>query len=231
VVEKRAKQLDAEERLNPSVKHGLFLGGWGKNPPWPFQVITDRQGKDSGAVALCAPFIKYYYNAETEKGLFWRLKADGHIMIGVTSYEFFPGNATNPYTDRSPQERYPEDKQIYASLDGYAHCFRRPSDHIPPAIPRAMVSQSDYIDCSNADLSPKRLPKKYSFAYSNLVGSRCPMLRFARRPAGCGLPRESTTAVHYRRNLKRDRAAAAVRTVERLQPQLYGGKGVREARC
>mmetsp|Transcript_32686 Transcript_32686/g.84717 ORF Transcript_32686/g.84717 Transcript_32686/m.84717 type:complete len:472 (-) Transcript_32686:1126-2541(-) len=170
VVEKRAKQLDAEERLNPSVKHGLFLGGWGKNPPWPFQVITDRQGKDSGAVALCAPFIKYYYNAETEKGLFWRLKADGHIMIGVTSYEFFPGNATNPYTDRSPQERYPEDKQIYASLDGYAHCFRRPSDHIPPAIPRAMVSQSDYIDCSNADLSPKRLPKKYSFAYSNLSG-------------------------------------------------------------
>lgn len=62
MVEKRAKQLDAEERLNPSVKHGLFLGGWGKNPPWPFQVITDRQGKDSGAVALCAPFIKYYYN-------------------------------------------------------------------------------------------------------------------------------------------------------------------------
>lgn len=60
------------------------------------------------AKPMCPLLDAGMLQAETEKGLFWRLKADGHIMIGVTSYEFFPGNATNPYTDRSPQERYPE---------------------------------------------------------------------------------------------------------------------------
>jgi len=168
-VEERAQQLDAEEKLNPSLKHGYFLAGWAKNPPWPFQLIRDRYGRDI-AVGLCAPFIKYYYNAEVEKGLFWRLKADGHILIGVTSYEFFPGNATNPYTDRPSQQDYPENKKIYASMDAYAHCFRKPSDHIPPGIPRALISQSDFVDPMNADLKPKRLRKQYSFAYSNLSG-------------------------------------------------------------
>lgn len=41
--------------------------------------------------------------SEWEKGLYWRMKADGHIMIGISSYEWFPGNATNPFTDRIPQ--------------------------------------------------------------------------------------------------------------------------------
>ena len=43
--------------------------------------------------------------AETEKAIFWRLKAAGHVMLGISSYEWFPGNATNPFTDRIPQLR------------------------------------------------------------------------------------------------------------------------------
>ena len=39
-------------------------------------------------------------------------------------------------------------------------------------IPRALISQSDFVDPNNGDLKPRNLPKKYLFAYSNLVRQR-----------------------------------------------------------
>eukprot|EP00873_Tetraselmis_striata_P022986 jgi/Tetstr1/443250/TSEL_031285.t1 len=168
-VERRIAELEAEEKVNPHVKHGYFLEWASPSPPWPHQKIKTILKRDTGVIGLCAPFIKYYYNSEYEKATFWRLKADGHIVVGVSSYEFFPGNATNPYTDRAPQQ-HPENKKIYAAADGWLHCFRNPSDHLAPGVPRAMISQSDFIDPAHQDLIPKGLPKKHLFAYSDLSG-------------------------------------------------------------
>jgi len=166
-VERRVAELEAEMILNPAVKHGLFIN-FGANPPkWPFNRVTDANGQDSGVVALVAPFTKYYYNREHEQALFWRLKADGHIMLGVASYEFFPGNATDPITDRNTQGK---DKRMFAAVDGWLHCFRHPYDHLPPGVPRILLSQSDYIDPLHVDSSPKGLPRKYLFSHSNLGG-------------------------------------------------------------
>uniref|UniRef100_A0A061S389 Glycosyl transferase family 1 domain-containing protein n=1 Tax=Tetraselmis sp. GSL018 TaxID=582737 RepID=A0A061S389_9CHLO len=168
-VEKRAKELEAEEKLDPRKRHGYYIVGWVKQPPWPFQKIHDRNGRDTGVVGLCAPFIKYYYNSMWEKALFWRLKARGHVMLGISSYEWFPGNATNPITDRTPQLN-PEDKKMYASVDAFAHCFRKPWEHIAPGIPRALISQSDFVNADSSDLQPKGLAKQYTFGHSNLAG-------------------------------------------------------------
>ena len=38
-------------------------------------------------------------------------------------------------------------------------------------IPRALISQSDFVDPENGDLKPRGLEKKYDFAYSNLAGA------------------------------------------------------------
>lgn len=168
-VERRVQELEAEEKINPSAKHGFFLEWATQSPPWPLQKIKDKQGRDTGIIGINAPFIKYYYNSEYEKGTFWRLKAAGHVLVGVSSYEFFPGNATNPYTDRAPQQD-PENKKIYAAVDAWLHCFQHPNEHIAPGIPRALISQSDFIDSTQADLTPKGLQKKYLFSYSDLSG-------------------------------------------------------------
>jgi len=169
-VERRVAELEAEMKLNPAAKHGFFIQFGVHPPPWPFNKIIDARGKDTGVVGLAAPFTTFYYNSEYEKALFWRLKANGHVMLGISSYEFFPGNATDPLTDRKPQQN-PEDKETYAAMDGWLHCFQKPWEHLPPGMPRALISQSDYIDPLHVDSRPRGLPRKYLFSMSNLGGA------------------------------------------------------------
>jgi hypothetical protein len=40
---------------------GVQIVNWEKFPPWPFQRLKDMQGKDTGIVAVCAPFTEDYY--------------------------------------------------------------------------------------------------------------------------------------------------------------------------
>ena len=59
--------------------------------------------------------------AEAARGLFWRLKAKGHIMVGITSYQEFPGSIRNPYDDRHTTK---QDQVIHEAIDAWLHCFR-----------------------------------------------------------------------------------------------------------
>ena len=126
-------------------KPGFLLAGLVESPPYPFQRISSLvDGSDTGVVALIAPFfdLKYYKvsvcakahfllwclfikvtdcQAEMARALFWRLKANGHIVIGISSYQDFPGNITNPFDDRHVT---PADMEILRAVDGWLHCFR-----------------------------------------------------------------------------------------------------------
>ena len=64
----------------------------------------------------------WFCRAEAARGLFWRLKAKGHIMVGITSYQEFPGIIRNPFDDRHTTE---QDDVIINSIDAWLHCFRR----------------------------------------------------------------------------------------------------------
>lgn len=55
------------------------------------------------------------------RALFWRMKANGQIVIGISSYQEFPGKITNPFDDRHTT---PADWEIYKATDGWLHCFR-----------------------------------------------------------------------------------------------------------
>ena len=59
--------------------------------------------------------------AELARAFFWRLKANGHIVVVITSYQEFPGRIDNPYDDRHTT---PQDRVIHEAVDGYLHCFR-----------------------------------------------------------------------------------------------------------
>lgn len=136
-----------------------------ENPPYPFQRIKHVDGKDTGVIAIIAPFydLDYYkvthactcpmprvtaaccnqllscfgshdlsasaivqsgdawVQGELARAFFWRLKANGHIVIIITSYQEFPGRIENPYDDRHTT---PQDRLIHEAVDGYVHCFR-----------------------------------------------------------------------------------------------------------
>ena len=49
------------------------------------------------------------------------MKASGHIIIIITSYQEFPGIIVNPFDDRHTT---PGDRTIHEAVDGYLHCFR-----------------------------------------------------------------------------------------------------------
>ena len=58
---------------------------------------------------------------ELARAFFWRMKASGHIIIIITSYQEFPGIIVNPFDDRHTT---PGDRTIHEAVDGYLHCFR-----------------------------------------------------------------------------------------------------------
>ena len=59
--------------------------------------------------------------AEMARAMFWRMKANGQVVIGISSYQEFPGQITNPFDDRHTTEA---DWEIYLATDGWLHCFR-----------------------------------------------------------------------------------------------------------
>lgn len=70
---------------------------------------------------------------ELARAFFWRMKASGHIIIIITSYQEFPGIIVNPFDDRHTT---PGDRTIHEAVDGYLHCFRcAQADTCFPATP------------------------------------------------------------------------------------------------
>lgn len=83
------------------------------------------------------------HQAEAARGLFWRLKSRGHIVVGLSSYRHFPQPSDDPEEDRIVTD---EDIKIYEAMDGWLHCFRDPDRVLPRGVPRILWSESDGMD-------------------------------------------------------------------------------------
>jgi len=177
LITKHAAAMDSQWRARgsrPEDKPGYLVAYWEKFPPWPFQKIRDARGKETGIIALSAPLVDDYYKGELERGLFWRLKNTGHIMIGIASYEHFPQEILNPIDNRHTKH-HPQDGGIYAAIDAWLHCMRDPDYFLPPGKPRALLSESDFTNPMRKDgggvLIPQGLEKQYDFLYVNQGGA------------------------------------------------------------
>jgi hypothetical protein len=73
----------------------------------------------------------------------------------------------------------PADWAMYEAMDGWLHCQREPDKILPAGVPRAMISESDFVmydrDDGGGRLIPRGLEKKYDFIYVNNVST--PTLR------------------------------------------------------
>ena len=104
------------KKLNTEMSMGTggmsTLAGVGLNELWARWAQTEHE---------C------FSQAELARAFFWRLKANGHIIVIITSYQEFPGRIENPYDDRHTT---PQDRMIHEAVDGYVHCFRWGNAHL-----------------------------------------------------------------------------------------------------
>lgn len=177
LITKRAEAMDARWKAHgskPGDKPGFLVSYWEKNPPWPFQKIRDARGRETGIIALSAPLVDDYYQGELERGLFWRLKNSGHLMIGIASYEHFPQEILNPVDNRHTMH-HPDDGNIYTAIEAWLHCMRDPDFFLPPGKPRVLLSESDFTNPMRKDgggvLIPQGIEKQYDFLYVNQGGA------------------------------------------------------------
>eukprot|EP00884_Botryococcus_braunii_P015920 jgi/Botrbrau1/3010/Bobra.0070s0008.1 len=157
---------------NHADQPGFVLGFLTPDPPYPFQRMQHPDNRDTGVVLVIAPFYDAnYFRAEAARALFWRLKANGLIVVGISSYQEFPGQIVNPWDDRHTT---PQDAAVYRAMDGWLHCFRDPDSVLPPGVPRILLSESDFHNPMRRDgggsLIPWGLEKKWDIIYSNHGG-------------------------------------------------------------
>ena len=158
--------------------------------PWEFGYFVDEHRRDTGFAV-----VRGHLGQRHEIEFLKRLRRD-HSVVGMTCQGVFPMIGELP--GNLPKGKRPREgrHQEYLSLvDGWAHCFREPTDYLPHDVPRIRFSNSD-------NLNPDRVwgmaaqngatKKKWDFIYScmpeaaNVVrknwdlARRC-ALRFAER--------------------------------------------------
>ena len=155
-------------------RRGYYLSYVETDPLYPFQRIRLGDGTASGVVAVIAPpYDVNHFRSETQRALFWRLKASGHILLGISSYQEFPGNISNPHDDRHVT---PQDLALLSHVDGWLHCFRkeRAARVVPAGVPRLLLSESDFTDPERRDgggslvpWGPPEVNKTWDLVYSD----------------------------------------------------------------
>lgn len=85
---------------------------------------------------------------------------------------------------------------MYEAMDAWLHCSRDPAAVLPAGVPRALISESDFVmydrDDGGGRLIPRGLQKKYDFLYVNNVRKR--RLPHASPPRLCGKSADRTGA-------------------------------------
>ncbi|CAG9464198.1 unnamed protein product [Pedinophyceae sp. YPF-701] len=158
---------------------GLFLVPWTAGvPTWPFQKVLDQWNWEAGIIALSAPMEAEMYQRAMQHGLYMALKRVGFITLLVSSYQEFPGEVQNPHDSRFVLE---DGAELTRTADAALHCFRAGSAEaaaMPEGVPRALISESDFVNFNRADsegmlipakeLSPEQAPhKEFDLIYYN----------------------------------------------------------------
>lgn len=128
--------------------------------PPPFRHVLDSSGRQTGWTLIDAPLVTV-----AQQDCFARLRRAGHRFIGVCSYLAFPRGFDD----------HPLDYE--AVCEGWCHCLREPHRFLPMALPRALISMSDFTDPQQ--VSPDRIEDvgDFDFVY---VGAGAPWKREAK---------------------------------------------------
>ncbi|CAG9464255.1 unnamed protein product [Pedinophyceae sp. YPF-701] len=160
-IEERAKEI-----MEKGIE-GYYLSGQRKNPCWFLQLVLDDMNRDTGVVAMSSPFEDAFYDRAMCTGFWWELKKRGVIMIGVSSYEEWPGEIVNPYDSRFVREDLWE---VASAMEGWLHMFRPElKPWLPQGVPRILMSESDFVHSEWDGLRPGAFNVEYDMVYVNRV--------------------------------------------------------------
>ena len=122
----------------------------------PYVNVYDNFGNRLNVIFISKPMTgDDHYKTYTEN------KDKKILFMGVTSYLEFPNPVSNPFEDFTENYKKYRYKEI---CRGWLHCFRDPEKYFPPNIPRALISESDFTDCSIVKPDSK-VDKVYDFIY------------------------------------------------------------------
>tara|TARA_Y100000590_G_scaffold304381_1_gene343201 strand:- start:268 stop:1383 length:1116 start_codon:yes stop_codon:yes gene_type:complete len=131
--------------------------------PRPFVNLYDDKGKKINVICISHPFTRNTgTNGSYEQYEEWKKK--GIHFIGISSYSEFPGLVSNPFDVLSDKNLDAWKKYNYMELcEAWLHCFRNPDKYIDTTIPKALISESDFV---NEAFKPEpSVAKEYDFIY------------------------------------------------------------------
>ncbi len=99
------------------------------HPEWPFTLILGVHQHHTGWAVLNGPIV-----TPSQHEAFAELRRCGFRLVGMSSYLHFPRR-----DDRDPLD-------YEAVCEAWCHCFRRPDDFLSSALPRSLLSASDFTD-------------------------------------------------------------------------------------
>ena len=119
--------------------------------------MYDNKGNQINVTLLSRPFYDDSHYKDYEK-----IK-DKFLILGISSYQEFPDEPENPKDGFNSENKYKYIKWVNM-CDGWLHCFRNPDDFIPKNMKKALISESDFTDCTISKPNPT-ITKKYDFIY------------------------------------------------------------------
>lgn len=131
----------------------------------PFLHIYTDEGKKTNVVFITHPFSRKGLYEEYENA-----KNKGYYFIGMSSYIDFPGllgekpKIANPHDAMHDENHMAWNYNYFDLVEGWCHCFRHPEKYIPHNIPKALISESEFVSNSNID-PPEDNSKDYDFIY------------------------------------------------------------------
>ena len=131
--------------------------------PRPFVNLYDDKGQKINIICISHPFTRNTgTNGSYEQYEEWKKK--GIHFIGISSYSEFPGFVSNPHDSLSNQELDAWKKYNYMELcEAWLHCFRNPDQYITSTMPKALISESDFINEKFKE--DPTMKKEYDFIY------------------------------------------------------------------
>ena len=123
---------------------------------FPFKNMYDDQDREIPILCIGAPFRN-----DTHKKLYEQYKSQGYPFIGSSSYQEFPGKIVNPHEDTYHTKHNDNYEKMVRT---WIHCFRNPEKYLKTNIPKALISESDFVDPGNL-VPDQSVKKKYDFMY------------------------------------------------------------------
>eukprot|EP00747_Dinoflagellata_sp_TGD_P061745 gnl/TRDRNA2_/TRDRNA2_152663_c0_seq2.p1 gnl/TRDRNA2_/TRDRNA2_152663_c0~~gnl/TRDRNA2_/TRDRNA2_152663_c0_seq2.p1 ORF type:complete len:497 (+),score=71.43 gnl/TRDRNA2_/TRDRNA2_152663_c0_seq2:92-1582(+) len=145
------ERLDPEGFVNPSKIHPEYNN---LLKEYAFQQVTTQTGRQVNIILVRSPFQR----SPDAQRLYEKYK-DEILFLGISSFEDYPLDSGNPFSERFSPEEYRE------MFPGFLHMMHKPEEYFPPHVKTLLMSQSDF---NLPDYPPRdySIPRQYDFTLS-----------------------------------------------------------------